>query len=337
MLVVTLGLIAVLAMAAVALSGYLAIETRLMRYHVARAQARAWARAGVSLAMQRLAVDAQQPSEAYDWLGDDWAYFPQHAEDPTTWMVQLPIDGPGVSTDTGHVMIQIVDEERKLDLNHAPVEQLEHLLGSSEVAQAIRDYRDEDEVGDYESNPTTQPPYRTKNASIKVLEELWGIPRVGAEVGVKPLLAHHGTVALPQVAININTADVAVLRALFTSAGASSQPGLAEQVVDFRWDPGDGDVALGNRFTQLSGQVLAEGQGALNPGVQAALSNWMLGPLGSVLVVQSNHFTIVAQGQTTNPAVTYRIEAIVHRGGSGSAGVLHVSGQSFQILAWKES
>ena len=64
---------------AVAVSSYLSTETRLTRYHLARCQARAWAKAGVLLAMQRLASDAMQPEDAsqpelaYDWLGDDWA------------------------------------------------------------------------------------------------------------------------------------------------------------------------------------------------------------------------------------------------------------------------
>ena len=46
-LMVTLWLVAVLSMTAVALAGYLSTEARLTGYRVARAQARQWAKTGV--------------------------------------------------------------------------------------------------------------------------------------------------------------------------------------------------------------------------------------------------------------------------------------------------
>src|SRR3989338_1833318 len=98
LLVITLWLIAVLAMVAVALSRFLSTETRLMRYHGARAQARAWAEAGVRLAMHRL----QEDTNAYDGLGERWATpSPDDRAHPTSWEVSFP---------EGSVSITITDE-----------------------------------------------------------------------------------------------------------------------------------------------------------------------------------------------------------------------------------
>ena len=103
LLVITLWLVTLLSVFAIAVARHLSLELRLTKYQLARERAKALARSGVSLAMQQLAADAADAEEPYDWLGDDWA-LPQEA----------------VQTADGVIQVRaIADEERKLDLNAA--------------------------------------------------------------------------------------------------------------------------------------------------------------------------------------------------------------------------
>ena len=79
MLVITLWLVAMVSLIAIAVARSLSLEVRVAKYRAAREQARALARGGVSIALKRLADDAGSPEadgKAYDWLGDDWAWIP---------------------------------------------------------------------------------------------------------------------------------------------------------------------------------------------------------------------------------------------------------------------
>ncbi len=330
LLVVTLWLIITLSLAAIALFGYLATETRLMRYHVARAQAKAWAKAGVSLALQRLAQDANEPDgNAYDWLGDDWAYFPQQEPegDPTVWVVQVPLGSTEASRVNGQVAIQVLDEERRLNLNAADQDTLARFLGNPDVAKAIVDYRSPEDEG---IDTTVQPPYLPKNAEIRVLEELWDIPRVSADSVAPQRVRAQGTVST-QGALNVNTATPDVL----TAVAGEQSAGIISALVAIR--PGN-DGQLGTpddcKITRLNPAVF-EPEICDDQLDQAALAGLLSLPH---LVVASSVFRIRIDAQMEKPPVHYRLEAIVHRGNpqGTSDSTLEISGESFQILRWQE-
>jgi len=322
-----------LSIAVVALANYLGTEIRLMKYHLARAQASAWARAGMYLAMQRLALDAQTPGEPYDWLGDDWAVFPQ--DDPTTWLVPFPPHSDETLL-RGQVAIQMTDEERKLELNAASLEVLTRLTNNAVVAQAIVDYRDPDTDGSYEGEPTAQPPYVAKNAPLTMIEELAEIPQVSAEPLAKETLEQEGS-ASGHATININTASPEVLKSLVGDVENHAElMSLIDTLVNSR-------AGIDGQFgTDDDCKVTALNPSAFQPDVCGdQIDDLLLASLLSLLnpSASSSVFRVVVVGTVENPTVRYPIEAIVRRVGEEEAGdkpTVRVSGQAFQILAWKE-
>ena len=304
LLVIALWLIVILATLAVVVSGGLSTETRMMRYQWAKAQARAWARAGVILAMQRLAQDAKQIDEPYDWLGDDWACFSQGEPDAdsTVWIVQRPVEGTDPARFSGHIAIQIVDEERKLNLNVATQEMLAHLLGHREVARAILDYQ----------------------APIRLIEEFWLIPGLGAQAQIQQALTQYTTV-YTEGAININTAHTEVLAAI------AGEPSLAERLTGSRPGP-DGQLGTADdcRATMASTAAI-ELASCANVDEEVLVSLFTK----ANVVVRSAVFRILTVGKVHKPLVRYRIEAVVRHGGAGGQPI-RVSGEPFQILTWRE-
>ena len=70
----TLWLVTILSVLAVAIGRYLSLGVKMAGYRLAREQAVTLARGGVYLAMQRLADDPPEAEgQAYDWEGDEWA------------------------------------------------------------------------------------------------------------------------------------------------------------------------------------------------------------------------------------------------------------------------
>ncbi|MBI3088239.1 MAG: general secretion pathway protein GspK [Candidatus Omnitrophica bacterium] len=194
MLVVSLWLLAALVVLAVSLAGLLSTETRLMRYRLARLQARTWARAGVYLAMQRLGRDVQTGEEAFDWLGDEWA---------------LPAQDLHVSG--GVLAIRIVDEERKLDLNAVSEQTLADFLGHPAAARAIAAYRHD------------------AHRPLVGLEEVWELPDLPDDEELRQRLAASATV-WTSGRWNINTVTRDVLAAFTPDGGlvdrlVESRPG----------------------------------------------------------------------------------------------------------------
>lgn len=335
-LVVTLWLVLTLAMVAVALGTYLSTEARLMRVRVARAQAQAWARAGVYLGLEQLASDLASSPDSSDWLGERWARAPQSSDRSTPWTVSLPLEGGGAAF-VGSVSVTISDEDRKFPVNRIEDPAMGRLVtalaNDARLADLIADYADADDIPRPQGLETQEAPawYRAKNAPVVVLEELRQIPGFTDEHDA--LLRQYASPFLPATStINLNTADPELLRAFFAVA---DQPALAEQVVAYRWDPADGTSPdEGNHLVQLRPEVRTRGA-PLDPGVQDALARVMTGPLGGWLGVQSSTFRMAVTANITTPPVRYQVVAVVRRAG-GAAAALQVGGVSFQIVCWQE-
>ena len=364
LLVITLWLIVILSVLAVAIGRYLSLEVRITKYRLAREEAKVLARSGVYLAMQRLAQDAaSDPSgkkEEYDWLGDEWAYVRNEAS-PETWVVPLE----GGDRDSGgarrQLTIHIEDEERAVSLNAEWAEGKDQALlwqtaqgvldgvGVADpigVAAAIRDYQDSDKGAD---DPGIAPPEAAKNAPIRAIEELWDIPFINQldDAKLEETLRTQTTV-WTDGSININTATEPVLIALFARAFPDDQGGrqrgdaLARAILDFRWDPDDGgDRAQGDCFVQLGGVVSTKSGGTPGQVVESDLPWVMSGDVGNVLVVSSNYFTVRASGEVSpegtpgQPSVRYEVEAVVHRGVKEDPKI-ELRDIPFRVLAWRE-
>lgn len=323
LLIITLWIVLVLSMLAVAIGRYLSIELQLVKYRIAREQAKAFARGGIYLAMQRLADDAQQAGEPYDWLGDDWASFPSESgADPSTWVLPIPPDGLGASPPAGALRIRITDEERKLNLNDAATPLIARLLENEAAAQAFVDYRDADADGPSENLPEHVPPYVAKNAPIVSLAELANIPGLPPEA-LEPL-RQWGSCTLPSASTtNLNTVGPEVLRAAGVGEGAI---GLIQR---FR-EGADGPAAReqGGIFTQSGIAVLQ----TLKDHAGVDLTGT---PDGNVLAsarfgTASQTFTIIAEAVAGPTAASTRVEAVVRRKDCGQGRPEPC------IIAWRE-
>ena len=320
LLVITLWLISILSVLAVAIARYLSLEVRLTKYRVAREQAKVLARSGVYLAMQRLAHDAQRPPEQQvDWLQDDWAFDAAHP-----WVIARQPTGQQAASAGDRVEITIADEERRFDLNSHDANVLSRLtvlLNNADAAGAIVEYPHPPLP-----QPQDQPeiPYYPKHGPIQTLDEVLDIPKVQDVARTTPAVMttefEEGTVYTAG-RVNVNTASAAVLHAL-KDAEDPGMPALIEQFVQKRsvgpdHQPGTLDDCLLTSDAN-SNQWIANCLGTGRPIVDKLVSG-----LGR----ESAVFRIVATGIVTHPAVQYRVEAIVQRAASGEVPT---------VLAWRE-
>lgn len=203
-LAIALWVVAMLAAAAVALAAYLSTEIRLVRYHVAKAQARMLARAGLTLALERLQrdmflkADPTQP-EPYDWLGDDWV---------KDWTVRW---SPEQS-----VTVRIVDEERHLNLNRLDepgvAAMVKQLAGNPAVVDLVIAYKTS------KGAPIARLAEITSLESVKAFSDRQAVTR----------LLDHATIAATTL-VNINTAPREMLEAVGLPTLASSLLAFREQ------------------------------------------------------------------------------------------------------------
>lgn len=316
LLVVALWLVVVMAATAVALARYLSTETRLVRYHLARAQAKAWAKAGIYLAMQRLAEDDE---ESYDWLGDGWGTGEER------WSVAVPMSRSESAPIRGTLTIHIADEERRMDLATASGPLLLRLVGDAAVATAIIDYQDAD---DESPDRSVEPPVVPKNTLVRVLEELWDLPALSAGAAARSVVQQQGTTYTTGT-VNVNTAAAEVLAAMLDASDVDDRQ-LAQQLVSSRPGP-DGRLGSDDDCLATSKERGAEELAACS-GVDRGWLTTLFSQPG--VDVRSSVFRIEVKSVIERPAVLVRLMAIVRRGSEGS---LDVGGQRFQLLRWQES
>lgn len=287
LLVVTLWLVTILSVLAVAIARYLSVEVRLTKYRLAREQAKALARSGVYLAIQRLMADATEGKptyEPYDWLGDEWAI----QQDP-------------IISGVTQVSVSVTDEDRKLNINAITQPVLERLGVQSEQAGAIIDYIDVDQ-----ETPTVQPPYYPKNGPISALEELLDIPGLDSETQdmLQRELTTFTTPTTPPT-LNINTVEERVLVAL------NADRAIANQLVSSR--PGDNGIFGDDDDCRATSQTNAGNElsaCAFRGGSGSELDALMT--LANFTVVSST-FRIRTEAFVEASKVRYRIDAVVQR------------------------
>ena len=299
----TLWLVTILAVLAVAIGRYLSLEVRITKYRLAREQARVLARGGVYLAMQRLADDLEEPEPdgtAHDWLGDDWATVSE--PDPE-----------------GKMTIRITDEERKLSLNTASKIELARLTGDETVAQVIVDARDE--PAPEEEQSSAEPTYLPKNGPFAASEELGDLPGMTPErydllmAGTSPYTAGDP--------VNLNTVTPEVLRAMGVSESA------VWLIMRFREGPDGSDAHDEDGVFREAGitilHTLKDQAGVDLTGTDDG-NLLIAGDVG----VSSRTFTVVSEGIVERPTVRVRVEAVIRRAGCGEGA------PSPCIIAWRE-
>jgi DNA uptake protein ComE-like DNA-binding protein len=323
-LIVTLWLVTILSVLAVAVARYLSLDLRLTAYREAREQARSLARSGVDLAMQRLAQDGEEAQgTTYDWPGDEWAWFPSDGEEAeaASWVIGLPSREAPEGPVGASLRITITDEERKLSLHTVSKQTLVQLLADEAMAQAIVDARDEPDPS--EDRPDETPPYFAKNGPFAAIEELADLPRMTPDAFTR---LRETTTPYPSdgTPVNVNTASEDVLRAMGLGEGA------VQLIVHFR-DGADGPQAHGQDgvFEEAGLSILQ----ALKDHEGVDLAGTPDGDLlsSTLFGVSSQTFTIVSEGIVSRPSARVRVEAVVKRAGCGDGA------PSPCILRWRES
>lgn len=334
LLIISLWLVAILSVLAVAIARQLSLDVRLTTYRLARGEAEALARSGVYLAMQRIARDGDEPDgKRYDWLGDDWAVFPgpppagagagpqpDPDADPSWWVVPFPGEARPAGRFTGELRVRIADEARRLPVNRASAEQLTRLTGEAALAQAILDARDEPDAA--EDRPGDTPPYFAKNAPFVAPEELAELPGVTPEM-YETLRASTSPYLSTAEAMNINTVSPEALRAVGLGEGA------VELIVQFRDGP-DGPQAheQDGIFTEAGLAILQTLKDHAGVDLTGTDDGNLL--ITDQFGVSSEVFTVVSEGVVERPAVQARVEAVIRRAGCGGGG----AGPC--LLAWRE-
>lgn len=315
LLIISLWLVTILSVLAVAIGRYLSTEVRLARYALAQARAAALARGGVYSALHLLEADLAAPETggtAYDWLGDDWAQFSTGGADDDTWMLEWPLDAANPLRGTQRLDITIIDEERKLNLQSVPSDTgqppfaaLETLLGSREAAVALVDWGDADPTPLDPARPGTEADevtgWRAKNGPAARLEELFAIPGlrdVGQATLRDTISVFYGATAKP----NINTVSPAVLSAL-------GLPALASVIADCR----QRGVIFDNPTEMIADADDCLGSaGALPAPEQGRLADFGIASQTFTVVAESLITESDANG-ATRPPVRARAEAVVRR------------------------
>lgn len=325
LLVITLWLVAIVSMVAIAVARSLSLEVRLAKYRLAREQARTLARSGIYLAMQRLTQDAQEPEadgKVYDWLGDDWASFPTGAPegDPAQWIVSRSGTGQAIGPGDPQVRIRITDEARKLPLNAATKEALARLIEDDAIAQAIIDARDEPDAA--EDRPSEEPPYFAKNGPFAALEELVDLPGMTPEA-LQRLAAEASPYQGTGEPANLNTVTPDTLRAMGLTESA------VQLIVQFREGPDGASAHEEDGVFQEAGlavlQTLKDRAGVDLAGT--ADGNLLI---SAAFSVTSQTFRVSAEGVIAHPPVRSHVEAVVRRSACGEGNPAPC------IVAWRE-
>lgn len=205
---IALWILAILMLLTVSLAYRARMEIRLSSLTSKRIKAQEMVREGIGHIIRILKRDNNE----YDALNEEWA----------------------LSHDEGTINYNILDEERKINLNTASQEVIGAIAGMEETAPAIIDWRDEDDVplpGGAEDlyYISLNPPYHCKNKSIESMEEFLAIKGITPELihAIKPLATVYGHGKL-----NINTASGDVLEMLLSGLGHPVS--LKDKIIHYR-------------------------------------------------------------------------------------------------------
>jgi DNA uptake protein ComE-like DNA-binding protein len=298
-----------------------------MRYHLARAQAKGWARSGVYLAMSKIASDTVQPGEEYDWLGGEWALFGvgDASEGAVNAEAGFLLASAKYPDRRGHVAVHISDEESRLNLNSAGEEMLSNLLHDPKAAKEIVDYIDADHEGE---GGFSDMPYARKDLPIERVEELSSIPDIRGNKELLETIFKFSTV-YTSGSVNINTASPEVIGSI------SGDPALATQLISNRSGL-DGILGTDDdcKATKIDTAAIELSECSLID------EESLVGLIFSFpFEVSSQVFRIVSVGFSERPKTQHRIEAIVSRSqevAKGRGQSITVLGQAFRIIGWKE-
>lgn len=209
-------------------------------------------------------------------------------------------------SDSEDIKYGFIDEERKININHAPALVLARLLqtaagvgpfDSEKIANAILDYRDQDEVSADGAPEAFEYSAKLKDLPFEVVEELTMVPQVTHNIfdAVKDYVTVYG-----DGRVNINTAPGEVLEML------GLKPELVKKIIQFRaGKDGIDGTADDNRVEEISSYMDAIGKYlTLNAAEKSELEGFIL---SGTVSTRSQCVLICSKGVLGNKKRSYRI------------------------------
>lgn len=309
-LIISLWILAILGVLSISLAHRVSLGLRLSRYHKERLKTTYLAKAGINIAINEIENDDQ----AYDSLKDKWASNPEKFD-------KIYLDD--FKTDFATVA-QVVDEERKININTAPKELLAELLtetgavNPAELANNICAWRGDTGV----AIPDYQPlGYNNKGKKFSNIAELLLVRGFNEDAynPIKDLITVYPDEGDSR--ININTASPDTLEVLMNTYVKKLQErnipianpeALLETMIDFRNKDGV--------FTDISIETILQNL----TDEQKNILNDPTDGLKNKITVKSNYFTILSEGRINNSKLKRVIECVFDR-------------QSKKIVFWHEN
>jgi general secretion pathway protein K len=201
-LIIVMLVIVVLGLMAAGFSYSMKVETRLAQNVASEAELLWLGRSGVELAGWYLAEKDRDPAQAgFDCLAQRWAHGPGIAQGPDDFglvdpLSEIPLDD--LPLGRGIISVEIIDQERRFNINRASREILEkamELLGVASldadvIVDSIEDWKDPNDeplLNGAESEyylflPEPKGPHLAKNGPIEDLSELAMVQGVTPEL-----------------------------------------------------------------------------------------------------------------------------------------------------------
>jgi len=298
-LIISLWILAILAVLSVSIGHRVSMSLRLSRNHKERLQALYLAKAGINIAIGEIGKD----DASYDSLKDSWVE--NHEKFDKILFDDVKNEFATVT--------QIVDEERKININTAARELLVELLNYTgivnpdELANNICAWRGDSGI----TIPDYQPlGYENKGGQFSNIEELMLVKGFTEDDfnSIKDMITIYPLAG--EARININTASRSILEILMNTYAKKllergvpiqDSTGLLESIIEFRNKGGIfSDVNIESAMERLSD----EQKNILNDSVDG---------LKNKITVKSNYFRIIAQGQIRASKPQRKIECVFDR------------------------
>ena len=201
---VLVGLLWCLALLSVVVIGVLhtaRMDLLVTKNYGDRIQAHYLALAGIEKAKALLYQDARERSRSGRHHSGALYDAPEQFRDVAFGRGQFRVFRRGREDEGGGMLYGISDEESRLNVNMASVEELGQLYGMTpDVVAAIQDWRDEDNTvtpggAELEYYASLQPPYQPRNGPLQTVRELLMVRGVSRELLLGSAAPQNGTLA----------------------------------------------------------------------------------------------------------------------------------------------
>lgn len=240
-LIITLWILAILAILSIGIGGRMGLELKLTGFSRDSTAAFYLAKAGVERAIAVL----RNEDHTVDYLNEKWSC---NNEDSNPLFKEIKIGEAGTFTvsypfSDKRVFYGVQDEEARININNAPRDVIAGLIAhfdptvAYEIAASIEDWRDEDDIRkdgsqEYDEYDYTKEGYEKKDALFDSIDEVLLVKGVDRDLfdKIKEYITVY-PIASSGCQVNVNTAPLPVLEALGFS------PTEAETIIAARIGP----------------------------------------------------------------------------------------------------